>query len=463
VTITERATIDTLVVGAGPYGLSLSSHLKSAGVTHKVVGRAMESWSEMPKGMCLRSPAGASSLSDPDGALTLEAFSAEQRRPLSAPIPLETFLEYCHWFVERAGLDIDPRLVKDLTADDGGFSAVLEDGELIRARRVVVATGHKAFQWTPPEFRDLPEDLVSHPGDHDDFVDFAGKEIVVVGAGQSAIECAALAHERGAAVRILLRRQGVNWLVRSAFLHSSWLSPVLYSWSDVGPAGLSQVVSAPDMFRRMPARLRQRATRRCARPAAAAWLVARTQGLPIETGCSIRGLTPGSGRIRIQCEDGQALDADHVLLATGYRVDLDRYTFIAPELRAAVNTVDGSPALGRASETSVPGLYMLGWPAVWSYGPLMRHVAGAHFAARAVTEHLLAATPRRDRPVGSGRAHEDVPAAVRRSHDESFAASLANGESRTQPETADSSLGIQLHANTATLDSEARRGGEVPL
>jgi hypothetical protein len=191
--------------------------------------------------------------------------------------------------------------------------------------------------------------------------------------------------------------------------------------------------------------------------------VARTQGLPIETGCSIRGLTPGSGRIRIQCEDGQALDADHVLLATGYRVDLDRYTFIAPELRAAVNTVDGSPALGRASETSVPGLYMLGWPAVWSYGPLMRHVAGAHFAARAVTEHLLAATPRRDRPVGSGRAHEDVPAAVRRSHDESFAASLANGESRTQPETADSSLGIQLHANTATLDSEARRGGEVPL
>jgi FAD-dependent urate hydroxylase len=463
VTTTERAAIDTLIVGAGPYGLSLSSHLKRAGVTHKLLGRTMESWAEMPKGMCLRSPVGASSLSDPDGALTLEAFSAQQRRPLSAPLPLETFLEYCEWFVERAGLDIDPRLVTNLTADDGGFSAVLEDGDLIRARHVVVATGHKAFQWTPPEFRDLPADLVSHPGDHDDFAHFAGKEVVVVGAGQSGIECAALAHECGAAVRVLMRRQGVNWLVRSAFLHSSWLSPLLYSWSDVGPAGLSQVVSAPDMFRRMPARWRQRATRRCARPAAAAWLVARTQDVPIETRCSIRAIAPAAGRIRIQCEDGQILDADHVLLATGYRVDLGRYTFIAPELRAAVKTVDGSPVLGPASETSVPGLYMLGWPAVWSYGPLMRHVAGAHFGARAVTEHLAAARPRGDGQVASRRSDEHAPGAIRRSHDESFAASLANGQGRAEPETADSSVGIQLHANTASLETEARHGGERPL
>ena len=386
----RTAVLDTLVVGAGPYGLSLSAHLRRAGVTHKVMGRTMEAWRQMPKGICLRSTARASNLCDPDGVLTLEAFASERGRPLDRPLPAASFIEYGDWFAERAGVDVDPRLVTELTAGET-FSAVLDDGEQIRARRVVVAAGTNAMQWTPPEYRGLPRELVSHVAEHDDLGVFAGKRVLVVGAGQSSIECAAIAHESGAEVSVVMRSDGVRWLTRSAELRASRLAPLLYSWSEVGPAGLSQLVSFPGLFRLVPGAPRHRATSRCARPAAAAWLIPRTRDVAMLAHDAIRDLTAVAGRVRVRYERAPAEEFDHVLLGTGYRVDLARYGFLAPELRAAVRTADGSPVLGRAMQSSVRGLYFLGLPAAWSYGPLMRHVCGAHFAARAVTAQLARA------------------------------------------------------------------------
>ena len=316
-TRSDREVIDTLVVGAGPYGLSVSAHLQRAGVAHKVVGRTMEAWRQMPRGICLRSSARASSLCDPDGVLTLEAFASERGRPLERPVEAATFIEYGDWFAHRAGVEVDPRLVTALTAGDT-FSAVLDDGEQIRARRVVLAAGTKPFRWTPPEYRGLPPELVSHAADHADLAVFAGKRILVVGAGQSGIECAAIAHESGADVSVVMRSSGVRWLTRSAGLHASRLAPLLYSWSDVGPAGLSQLVSVPGLFRLIPAAPRQRATSRCARPAAAAWLIPRTKDVAMLAHGRIRDLTPDGDRIRVAYEEGPAHEFDHVLLATGY-------------------------------------------------------------------------------------------------------------------------------------------------
>jgi thioredoxin reductase len=350
----------------------------------------MDFWSRrMPKGMCLRSPARASSLSDPDGLLTLEAFAAERNVSLGPPVPLDSFVEYGHWFADRAGVDVDPRLVQNLSVDGGVFVATLEDGESIRARRVVLAAGSEPFQWTPPEFRGLPQDLVSHAADHGDLGVFAGKELVVLGAGQAGIEYAAIASEQGANVRVIVRAPLVRWLTRSAKLHRApLLSTLLYAPSDVGPAALSRIVSLPELFRSMPTAARDKATKRCTRPAAAAWLIERTRNIPIDTGRPISSVAGANGGIRIDFEGGDALDADHLLLATGYRVDLSLYGFLAPELLAAVKTRNGFPVLGRGLTSSVPGLHMVGWPATRTYGPLMRHVVGSEFAATAVTARL---------------------------------------------------------------------------
>jgi hypothetical protein len=350
----------------------------------------MDFWSRrMPKGMCLRSPARASSLSDPDRALTLETFSSEEGLTLGPPVPIDSFMRYGRWFAERAGVEVDPRLVEQLAVQDGAFTARLEDGEQLRARRVVLAAGSEPFQWTPPEFRNLPPQLASHASDHDDLGVFAGKQLVVLGAGQAGIEYAAIASEQGARVRVLVRAPRVRWLTRSARLHNmALLTTLLYSPADVGPAGLSRIVSVPNLFRLLPARLRDRATKRCTRPAAAAWLIERTNDIPIETGRGISSVAGENGGLRIALDGGAVLEADHLLLATGYRVNLASYRFLAPELLDAIRCAEGFPVLGSGLTSSVPGLHIVGWPATRTFGPLMRHVVGAEFAARAVTARL---------------------------------------------------------------------------
>jgi FAD-dependent urate hydroxylase len=395
---TPESSVDTLVVGAGPYGLSLSAHLRRAGVDHLLLGRTMDAWKRMPRGMALRSPARASSLSDPDRTLTIEAFHAERGMPLNYPVPLVDFLEYGRWFVERSGVEADERLVRVLERRGEGFAATLDDGAVIRARHVVLATGAESFRWRPPEFRDLPDELVSHGGDHRDLGVYAGKELAILGAGQSGVEYAALAHEQGAKVQLVFRAREVRWLTRSARLHANrLLSSLLYAPADVGPAGLSRVVSAPELFRRLPVSARRKAVARCTRPAAAAWLIDRTQAITVHAGAPITAVKASAGRVRIERGHAPTVEADHLVLATGYSVELARYEFLAPELLAAVTLEGGFPRLRRGMRSSVEGLYFVGWPATGTYGPLMRHVAGVDFTARAVTASVLGAGAGRDR------------------------------------------------------------------
>ena len=89
-------------------------------------------------------------------------------------------------------------------------------------------------------------------------------------------------------------------------------------------------------------------------------------------------------RIALRLDDGSRVEADHVLLATGYRIDIARFGIFAPELLRRIERMDGSPALAAGLESSVPGLHFVGSSAVMSFGPLMRFVAGAGHAARAV-------------------------------------------------------------------------------
>jgi cation diffusion facilitator CzcD-associated flavoprotein CzcO len=401
----DHGSTDTLIIGAGPYGLSLSAHLHAAGVEHRVLGDPLGSWRGMPAGMKLRSAVSASSLSDAAGALSIDAFHAERGERLVAPVALEKFLEYTDWFIERAGIDVDRRLVSSLSHDGEGLVAQLDDGEPLRARRVVLAAGVKPFRWVPPELDGLPESVASHSGDHASLAKFAGRRVVVIGGGQSAIECAALAHEAGASVSVLMRAPAVNWLTRSARLHSSVLGSVLYSPTDVGPAGLSRLVSLPDLFRLLPPATRVALTRRCIRPAAAAWLVERTAEVQIDAGRSVRAVRAVGDGVVIDCNGGESIEADHVLMATGYRVDLARYAFLAPELLASIKAVDGLPVLGSGFASSVPGLRIIGAPASYSYGPMMRFISGAAATARTVTRSLASGAG------ASARAAHEPPAA----------------------------------------------------
>jgi thioredoxin reductase len=162
------------------------------------------------------------------------------------------------------------------------------------------------------------------------------------------------------------------------------LARVVYAPHDVGPPGLSRVAAAPGLVRRLPVRLRRRITARCVRPAAAAWLTERLDGVDVVTGRPVAALAR-DGTAEVRLADGRVLRADHVLLGTGFRADVHRADALAPELAGAVRTAaGGSPVLGRGLETSVPGLHVAGALAAYSYGPVMRFVSGTWYAAPAV-------------------------------------------------------------------------------
>jgi FAD-dependent urate hydroxylase len=389
----SRTTLDVAVVGAGPYGLSVGAHLGDVGV--RVFGRPMSFWRDhMPRGMFLRSPRAASSLSAPDRSVMLEDFERYHRLSAQAPVPLSRFVRYGQWFQERAVPDLDPRAVGTIERLDGHFRLTLDDGEPVMAERVVVAAGIDAFAWRPELFSRLPRECVSHTVEHPDLARFEGSRVAVIGGGQSAIESAALLFESGAEVEVIARTPAINWLIRSRALHGlRSLRPLLYGPSDIGPAGLSWVVEWPAVFGRIPRGLQDELAARAIRPAASAWLLPRVSDVTMSLGRSVVSASPSAGRVVLDLDDGTDRVVDHVLLGTGYRVDISRYGFLAPSMLEGIERVGGFPCLNPRFESSVEGLHFVGAPAAWSFGPLFRFVAGARCAARALNRAMAGRRP----------------------------------------------------------------------
>jgi cation diffusion facilitator CzcD-associated flavoprotein CzcO len=365
--------------------------LRALGLDVHVLGEPMELWRrQMPIGMFLRSSWEASTISDPRHELTLDDFEAEHGVRLSRPVPLDDYLRYGHWYQRRAVPDVDTRRVVHVERAIGGFHVHVDAGDRLSTRRVVVATGPGGFARLPGQFARPRSPLVSHSSELRDLRGFAGLRTAIVGAGQSAIELAALLQEAGADVEVIARAGQIRWLRRSAWLHERQgaLGRMLYPRTDVGPVGLSWVVALPNAFRRVPRDLGQRIAYRCIRPAASAWLIPRTEDVRLTLGRSVSSAEAVGDRLRLRLDDGTRRDVERVVLATGFEVRADRHPLLDPALIAAIRTRDGSPLLGPGFESSVPGLHFVGAFAAASYGPVMRFVSGTPFTARALSAHV---------------------------------------------------------------------------
>ena len=385
----KMSNCEAAIIGAGPYGLAATAHLRSAGLQTWTFGQCMEFWqNQMPAGMLLRSPWDASHIADPHHALTLDEYEKARSIRLSRPVPLSDFIEYGRWFQRQVVPDLDTRRVQQIQRTSTGFRLMITGGETIEAQRVVIAAGIGPFARRPSLFSATPQSLASHSSDHRDLSCFRGRRVIVVGGGQSAIESAALLHETGADVELILRRPSVRWLRRSALFHSRYnpFRRILYHRTDVGPAVLSQLVSRPDWLRRMPLGVQQKAAIRSIRPAGAGWLVPRVQAVRITTGRHVINAQPTGDQISVTLDDGSMRWVDHVLLGTGYRVDVSRYAFLSHDIAESLSQVDGYPELDRGFQSSIPGLYFVGAPAAWSFGPLMRFVSGTEFAGRVLAK-----------------------------------------------------------------------------
>src|SRR5438105_1840787 len=208
------ATYDIAVVGAGPYGLSAGAYLRQIkGLQVCVLGEPMDFWrTRMPTGMFLRSSWAASSIADPSGILSLDAYKLASGNHLSAPLHLRRFIDYGLWFQRSAVPDVDQREITHVARGPAGFQLTVEDGSTFSASHVLVAAGLSAFAARPKQFQGLSPELATHTSEAQNFARFSGKRVAVVGGGQSALESAALLHEAGAEVEIIVRARRLHWL-----------------------------------------------------------------------------------------------------------------------------------------------------------------------------------------------------------------------------------------------------------
>jgi hypothetical protein len=371
--------------------MSAGAHLKAKGLGVRVFGEPMEFWAnKMPAGMLLRSPRVASNISDPRSAHTLGSFEAETGRKPGEFTTLETFVEYGRWFHSQLGPTVDRRTIASVSCQDSVFTLALTDGNEITSRRVVVAAGIGPFQKRPAAFAEIQSDRVSHCYDGRRISDFAGKKVAVIGAGQSSLESAALLHEAGAQVEVVARQTILHWVGMHGWLHHLGpLSAVLYSSHDVGPAGISRLVASPELMSYVPLQLRDKIRTRAVRPAGSRWLPARLEKVRITMERTVAAAEDmGNLGIRLRLDDGSERLVDHVLLGTGYRVDISRYAFVSGELLKGLRLLDGSPRLTKGFGSSVPGLHFIGAAAARQFGPLLYFVAGTDSTSRSLASSV---------------------------------------------------------------------------
>jgi FAD-dependent urate hydroxylase len=410
-------TVEVAIVGAGPYGLSLAAHLRQAGVSVRQFGKPMQLWRDfMPEGMFLKSQGFASNLSDPGHTHTLEAFCKATGRPYAdygLPVALDTFVAYGEWFREALVPDIEEVLVTDIARAAGEFELTLANSETARARKVVVAIGVEAFAYVPEPLSALPASVCTHASAHTDLATFKDQDVIVVGAGQSALETAALLHEKGAGVTLVARKDNIRWNGVPLALDRPLLQRMREPESGLGSGWATWFYSNhPEVFRHLPRSTRVYRARTALGPAGASWLRGRVEGqFPAQTGLSVKWarMQDGGARLGLAGADGniKEMAADHVIAATGYRTDMTRLPFLGEQVLAGLRNVPGtgSSIVGRDYQSTVPGLYFMGPAVAPTMGPVMRFVFGSEHAATTVARQLIgsSATSRSRTAVAAGR------------------------------------------------------------
>jgi len=388
-------SLDVAIIGAGPYGISLGLTLKAMGIGFRVFGPAMKTWREgMPKGMDLKSEGYASTIYDPTGR-TLGSYAKEvghEFKPVAWPVPLKLFCEYGMDCYGRLGSLADPRSVVHVESLDGSYRLTLDDGSQVDCRRVVVAAGITHFASLPDQFQGFAKELVSHSSEQHDMSWLQGKEVLVIGAGASAIDTAVLAAEAGVKATMVCRGD-IEWNVKRNDPRSIY-EMVRWPESCMGPGVKSCLYEKSPMgFKMLPSKVRNKIALEFAGPSGG-WSVHErfdTQ-VPNLTRTRVTQLEESGGRLKatLVSEDGLAetRDVDHVICATGYHADVSRLEFLSQAVRERIASLYGSPVLDSGYQSTAENLFFVGKAAALTFGPLMRFVCGTEYASKRLGRRL---------------------------------------------------------------------------
>jgi len=391
--VLPSSTVDVAVIGAGPYGLSIASHLQHRGVEHRIFGTPMQAWRNMSAGMHLKSVGYATSIPTPESFLTLPEYCRAHGEEDYEPIPIARFATYGTTVQQQVVPHLEQVDVVELRHERGLFHLTLASGERATARQVVVAIGLTNFEKIPRPFDKLPSELLCHTALRGDFTGFEGWDVTVVGAGQSALQAAALLHEHGAEVR-MLARGAIKWgghgkpdsersLIERIKSPMTVLGHGRDNWKLEHFPWLLHMQSDKRRLEYLHTRLG---------PGGAWWLRDRVDGLfDTETDATVVDAQPEGDKVRlIVASNGDVRDVltEYVVMGTGYDIDVDRIAFLDSSISRRLARIERGPRLDRHFQSSVRGLYFVGPSTAGSFGPLYRFVAGSYYCVPVVARHL---------------------------------------------------------------------------
>lgn len=375
--------LHTLIVGAGPFGLTLAAHLTYLGINNLTVGKPMEFWqNNMPEGMFLRS--GCDWHLDVNNRYTITEFVKEKGLRLKEvhPIALDFYLKYVRWFIEHTKPKIKPAYITGIQQSSGGFIVTLDDNSTIKTKNVVVAVGFKYFAYTPADIATiLPQGYYSHTCNTVDMSAFACKRVLIIGGRQSAFEWAALLHEKDTAqVHVSYRHD------TPAFATANW------NWvMDV----VNNMKEYPTWFRELSAADKETYRYRLwseGRLKVEPWLDKRVRNNNVTlhpcTQVVKTAINPDHS-VKVLLNSGDEFDVDHIITATGYKVEINHLPFLNAPLLQSLVCSNGFPHLDAHFQSNIPGLYFSSFMAAQDFGPFFGFTIGVRTAAQLIASSLL--------------------------------------------------------------------------
>lgn len=375
---------DFLIIGAGPFGLALAAYARHLGIDFLIAGKPMEFWKKnMPEGMYLRS-ASDWSLDPTDRFSIMNYLKTLGKTPKDVePLSLDFYLQYAQWFQEGAGIQIIPMYVSRLDQVNGSFQVWMENGDGIEAKNIVVAIGMGYFKNQPPALASiLPEGRYQHTCDAVQLSRMKGRRVLIIGGRQSAFEWTALLNDNGAAEVYLVHRHE-----SPKFAEADW------TWV---PPLVDGMAENPAWFRTLPQEEKDAIAKRMwgeGRLKVEPWLEKRVMKSTTHihekasvVSCGVRA----DNALDVKLDNGTSFVVDDIILATGYKVELERVSFLKKSnVFEHIEVKNGFPVLDPHFQSSVKGLYFTSMPAGQDFGPFFGFTVSVRTSAKIIGNALM--------------------------------------------------------------------------